>query len=33
LKYNWIAGNTYKFLLRGVPQNDNSTTYTAYFCN
>ena len=31
LKYNWIAGNTYKFLLRGVPQNDNSTTYTAYF--
>ena len=31
LKYNWIAGNTYQFLLRGVPQNDNSTTYTAYF--
>ncbi|WP_231507352.1 MULTISPECIES: DUF3472 domain-containing protein [unclassified Flavobacterium] len=31
LKYNWIAGNTYKFLLRGIPQNDNSTTYTAYF--
>ncbi len=31
LKYNWIAGNTYKFLLRGTPQNDNSTTYTAYF--
>jgi len=31
LKYNWITGNTYKFLLHGVPQNDNSTTYTAYF--
>lgn len=31
LKYNWIAGNTYKFLLRGVPQKDNSTTYSAYF--
>jgi hypothetical protein len=31
LRYNWIAGNTYKFLLHGMPQNDNSTTYTAYF--
>ena len=31
LKYNWIAGNTYKFLLRGTPQKDNTTTYTAYF--
>ena len=31
LKYNWVAGNTYKFLLRGVPQNNNSTNYTAYF--
>ena len=31
LKHNWIAGNTYKFLLRGVPQKDNSTTYSAYF--
>lgn len=31
LKYNWIAGNSYKFLLRGTPQNDNTTTYTAYF--
>jgi hypothetical protein len=31
LKYNWIAGNTYKFLLRGVPENNNTTTYTAYF--
>jgi hypothetical protein len=31
LKYNWKAGNTYKFLLRGAPQNNNTTTYTAYF--
>ena len=31
LKYNWIAGNTYKFLLHGAPQKDNSTIYTAYF--
>ncbi|SEA92715.1 protein of unknown function [Flavobacterium gillisiae] len=31
LKYNWIAGNTYKFLLRGIPQGNNSTNYTAYF--
>ncbi|KAF2508385.1 DUF3472 domain-containing protein [Flavobacterium zhairuonense] len=31
LKYNWKAGTTYKFLLRGFPENNNSTTYTAYF--
>lgn len=31
LRYNWITGNTYKFLLHGVPQNDNTTIYTAYF--
>ncbi len=31
LKYNWIAGNTYKFLLRGAPAGNNSTNYTAYF--
>lgn len=31
LKYNWKAGNTYKFLLRGLPNGDNTTTYTAYF--
>lgn len=31
LKYNWMAGNTYKFLLHGIPQKDNTTTYTAYF--
>lgn len=31
LRYNWKAGNTYKFLLHGVPENNSSTTYTAYF--
>lgn len=31
LKYNWKAGNTYKFLLRGQPTGDNHTVYTAYF--
>lgn len=31
LKYNWKADTTYKFLLKGVPNGDNSTTYTAWF--
>ncbi len=31
LVYPWKAGKTYKFLLRGQPQSDNSTIYTAYF--
>ncbi|WP_064196456.1 MULTISPECIES: DUF3472 domain-containing protein [Emticicia] len=31
LKYNWIAGNTYKFLLQGKPLENNYTLYTAYF--
>lgn len=31
LKYNWKAGNTYKFLLKGKPDADSTTTYTAYF--
>lgn len=31
LKYNWKAGNTYKFLLNGKPAGDSTTTYTAYF--
>lgn len=31
LKYNWKAGETYKFLLKGKPAKDNYTTYTAYF--
>jgi len=29
--YNWKAGNTYKFLLKGEPSENNSTDYTAYF--
>lgn len=31
LIYPWKAGVTYKFLLRGQPQLDNSTNFTAYF--
>jgi hypothetical protein len=31
LKYDWKAGNTYKFLLQGKPSGDSTTTYTAYF--
>ena len=31
LRYNWQAGQTYKFLLRGHPDTDDYTTYTAYF--
>ena len=31
LRYNWIAGNTYKFLLHGYPDGKNNTIYTAYF--
>lgn len=31
LKYNWKAGNTYKFLLQGKPIADNYTLYSAYF--
>lgn len=31
LKYNWKAGNTYKFLLHGQPTGDDHTVYTAYF--
>ncbi|MNS40030.1 hypothetical protein D3C72_723320 [compost metagenome] len=31
LKYNWKAGTTYKFLLKGSPNGDHTTTYTAYF--
>lgn len=31
LKYNWKAGNTYKFLLQGKPGADNYTLYSAYF--
>ncbi|MBL7764248.1 MAG: DUF3472 domain-containing protein [Chitinophagaceae bacterium] len=31
LKYNWKAGETYKFLLRAEPVGNNYTNYTAYF--
>lgn len=31
LKYNWKACNTYKFLLRVKPVENNYTNYTAYF--
>lgn len=31
LRYNWVAGNTYRFLLRGVPDGKNNSTYTAWF--
>ncbi|MBJ6367768.1 DUF3472 domain-containing protein [Snuella sedimenti] len=29
--FNWKAGNTYKFLLKGKPTNNDETDYTAYF--
>lgn len=31
LKYNWRAGTTYKFLLKGEPIANNYTNYTAWF--
>jgi hypothetical protein len=31
LRYMWQAGNTYRFLLKGEPSENNSTDYTAYF--
>lgn len=31
LRYNWKAGTTYGFLLRGIPDGDAHTIYTAYF--
>lgn len=31
LRFNWIAGNTYRFLLKGEPAGNNSTDYTAWF--
>ncbi len=30
-RYNWVAGQTYKFLLNGHPDPGGYTTYTAYF--
>lgn len=29
--FNWKAGSTYRFLLKGEPSVNNSTDYTAYF--
>lgn len=31
LRYNWKAGTTYKFLLKGQPVENNHTVYTAWF--
>lgn len=31
LRYNWKAGNTYKFMLRGRPVENNTTEFTAWF--
>jgi len=31
LKYNWKAGNTYKFLLKGQPDGNSKTDFTAWF--
>lgn len=31
LRYNWKAGETYKFLLHGKPDTTGNTTYTAFF--
>lgn len=30
-RYNWKAGSTYRFLLKGVPVKNRCTEYTAYF--
>ncbi|MCU4155440.1 DUF3472 domain-containing protein [Carboxylicivirga sp. A043] len=30
-RYNWIADNTYQFLLKGKPLDDGYTQYTAWF--
>ncbi|ASE62255.1 DUF3472 domain-containing protein [Chryseobacterium indologenes] len=30
-KYNWTAGKTYKFLLKGEPDGNGKTDYTAWF--
>lgn len=30
-RYKWSAGQTYRFLLKGVPVENNSTDYTAWF--
>lgn len=30
VRYNWVAGQTYKFLIHGQPDTGEYTTYTAY---
>ncbi len=30
-KYIWKSGTTYRFLLKGIPSENNSTDYSAYF--
>ncbi|MFZ6817919.1 DUF3472 domain-containing protein [Undibacterium sp. Ji22W] len=31
LVYNWVAGNTYKFITRAIPDGAGSTLYSAWF--
>lgn len=31
LVYNWVAGNTYKFLTQGAPDNNGNTVYSSWF--
>lgn len=31
LKYNWEAGKSYKFLLKGIPDGNGNTDYSAWF--
>lgn len=31
MKYNWISGKTYRFLMHVRPQGNNKTEFTAYF--
>lgn len=31
LRYHWKAGETYKFLLKGIPDGEDHTNYTAWF--
>lgn len=31
MRYSWKAGVSYGFLLRGIPDGNNNTTYTAWF--
>lgn len=31
MRYNWKTGHPYKFLLKGVPDNQGNTVYTAWF--